>query len=181
MRENIWSSRPVSSPTVSRWAASGGKTPALRMGPAMPSPRLTPVATPARAPEMVLLLRVAAAMPSDCTSGTELPTRVPMARAKRAVSALRSASPSSGSLRRAPSHRSEEHTSELQSLRHLVCRLLLEKEEHTSELQSLRHLVCRLLLETVAQQTAVTLIDILSGRYAVSLSFSSICVFLFFF
>src|ERR1035441_4683306 len=26
-----------------------------------------------------------------------------------------------------PKHRSEEHTSELQSLRHLVCRLLLEK------------------------------------------------------
>src|ERR1035441_6858436 len=44
--------------------------------------------------------------------------------------------------------RSEEHTSELQSLRHLVCRLLLRSEEHTSELQSLRHLVCRLLLET---------------------------------
>src|SRR5438045_7619201 len=54
-------------------------------------------------------------------------------------------------------HRSEEHTSELQSLRHLVCRLLLEKktsprsnrrsEEHTSELQSIRHLVCRRLLE----------------------------------
>src|SRR5258705_2293765 len=43
--------------------------------------------------------------------------------------------------------RSEEHTSELQSLRHLVCRLLLGKEKHTSELQSLRHLVCRLLLE----------------------------------
>src|ERR1039458_4092390 len=47
--------------------------------------------------------------------------------------------------------RSEEHTSELQSLRHLVCRLLLEKtirsEEHTSELQSLRHFVCRVLLE----------------------------------
>src|SRR5262245_55030288 len=30
--------------------------------------------------------------------------------------------------RQAMSHRSEEHTSELQSLRHLVCRLLLEKE-----------------------------------------------------
>src|SRR5437899_7119850 len=32
-------------------------------------------------------------------------------------------------------HRSEEHTSELQSLRHLVCRLLLEKKklkEHTT-------------------------------------------------
>src|SRR5205814_8823003 len=28
--------------------------------------------------------------------------------------------------------RSEEHTSELQSLRHLVCRLLLEKKKHTS-------------------------------------------------
>src|SRR5947199_1490638 len=28
--------------------------------------------------------------------------------------------------------RSEEHTSELQSLRHLVCRLLLEKKNHTS-------------------------------------------------
>src|ERR1039458_10603580 len=28
------------------------------------------------------------------------------------------------------SHRSEEHTSELQSLRHLVCRLLLEKKKN---------------------------------------------------
>src|SRR5258705_4901647 len=28
-------------------------------------------------------------------------------------------------------HRSEEHTSELQSLRHLVCRLLLEKKKST--------------------------------------------------
>src|ERR1039458_2143605 len=44
------------------------------------------------------------------------------------------------------SGRSEEHTSELQSLRHLVCRLLLEKKKNTSELQSLRHLVCLLLL-----------------------------------
>src|SRR5947199_8956661 len=30
---------------------------------------------------------------------------------------------------RAPGMRSEEHTSELQSLRHLVCRLLLEKKK----------------------------------------------------
>src|SRR5947199_3377871 len=29
--------------------------------------------------------------------------------------------------------RSEEHTSELQSLRHLVCRLLLEKKKKTTE------------------------------------------------
>src|SRR5437899_7351033 len=30
-----------------------------------------------------------------------------------------------------PRNRSEEHTSELQSLRHLVCRLLLEKKKRT--------------------------------------------------
>src|SRR5258705_5382108 len=35
------------------------------------------------------------------------------------------------------SHRSEEHTSELQSLRHLVCRLLLEKK-------NTRQLECRI-------------------------------------
>src|SRR5438045_5263462 len=34
-----------------------------------------------------------------------------------------------------PSRRSEEHTSELQSLRHLVCRLLLEKKKKESMLQ----------------------------------------------
>src|SRR3989449_2096020 len=45
-------------------------------------------------------------------------------------------------------HRSEEHTSELQSRLHLVCRLLLGTKEHTSELQSRLHLVCRLLLES---------------------------------
>src|SRR5438045_7115242 len=32
-----------------------------------------------------------------------------------------------------PERRSEEHTSELQSLRHLVCRLLLEKKKSTSQ------------------------------------------------
>src|SRR5882724_13406878 len=34
------------------------------------------------------------------------------------------------SVRRWPRCRSEEHTSELQSLRHLVCRLLLEKKKN---------------------------------------------------
>src|SRR5437899_5413956 len=34
--------------------------------------------------------------------------------------------------------RSEEHTSELQSLRHLVCRLLLEKKKHVHESSLLR-------------------------------------------
>src|SRR2546422_4077261 len=52
-----------------------------------------------------------------------------------------------------PAHeRSEEHTSELQSRLHLVCRLLLEKkkirsDEHTSELQTQYTTVCHLLLE----------------------------------
>src|ERR1035441_2325950 len=32
-----------------------------------------------------------------------------------------------------PIDRSEEHTSELQSLRHLVCRLLLEKKKQTQQ------------------------------------------------
>src|SRR5436853_4505881 len=33
-------------------------------------------------------------------------------------------------------HRSEEHTSELQSLRHLVCRLLLEKKKNPGSSKS---------------------------------------------
>src|SRR5258705_9661707 len=39
------------------------------------------------------------------------------------------------------SFRSEEHTSELQSLRHLVCRLLLEKKKRsdTTKARSLKH------------------------------------------
>src|SRR5258705_8089231 len=35
--------------------------------------------------------------------------------------------------------RSEEHTSELQSLRHLVCRLLLEKKKKKLELRKTHH------------------------------------------
>src|SRR5690625_5858574 len=37
----------------------------------------------------------------------------------------------SSSVRRAPAQRSEEHTSELQSRGHLVCRLLLEKKNES--------------------------------------------------
>src|ERR1035441_10914844 len=41
--------------------------------------------------------------------------------------------------RSAPQHsRSEEHTSELQSLRHLVCRLLLEKKKNTKHNENKR-------------------------------------------
>src|SRR2546422_4575389 len=44
----------------------------------------------------------------------------------------------------APMSRSEEHTSELQSRLHLVCRLLLGKKKNTHELQSLLQRACRL-------------------------------------
>src|SRR5258706_8790973 len=43
--------------------------------------------------------------------------------------------------------RSEEHTSELQSLTISYAVFCLKKKKHTSELQSLTNLVCRLLLE----------------------------------
>src|SRR5258705_9888355 len=41
-------------------------------------------------------------------------------------------------------HRSEEHTSELQSLRHLVCRLLLEKKKkkHRRDVKIRRETTC---------------------------------------
>src|SRR5437899_4013107 len=39
---------------------------------------------------------------------------------------------------RIAAERSEEHTSELQSLRHLVCRLLLEKKKNTESTQQTR-------------------------------------------
>src|SRR2546429_9880166 len=42
------------------------------------------------------------------------------------------AAPSRGNRRDAHVHRSEEHTSELQSRLHLVCRLLLEKKKNHS-------------------------------------------------
>src|SRR4030081_4008481 len=42
--------------------------------------------------------------------------------------------------------RSEEHTSELQSLLDLVCRLLLGKKKHTSELKSRLYLAARTLV-----------------------------------
>src|SRR5947199_5526030 len=36
-------------------------------------------------------------------------------------------------------HRSEEHTSELQSLRHLVCRLLLEKKKKKKKINKIHN------------------------------------------
>src|SRR2546422_7867237 len=57
-----------------------------------------------------------------------LPRRLrPRGASEHAVEPSRPASPSSGARQRAT--RSEEHTSELQSRLHLVCRLLLEKKK----------------------------------------------------
>src|SRR5258705_7698355 len=52
----------------------------------------------------------------------------------------------------ASGHRSEEHTSELQSLRHLVCRLLLEKKKKQQKHRVHRHrsdIIQRMLLSRV--------------------------------
>src|SRR2546422_4551391 len=56
------------------------------------------------------------------------PSRARRAGSSRAPASPRTA-PSRGASRRAPRCRSEEHTSELQSRLHLVCRLLLEKKK----------------------------------------------------
>src|SRR5262245_62562783 len=49
--------------------------------------------------------------------------------------------------------RSEEHTSELQSLRHLVCRLLLEKKKNDVRARAalLEHLVCQIRIDREAR------------------------------
>src|SRR5258706_396143 len=61
--------------------------------------------------------------------------------------------------------RSEEHTSELQSLTNLVCRLLLGKKKHTTDLQSRTNIVCRLLLETETKTiTSIILIKLIRVR-----------------
>src|SRR2546429_4262225 len=46
------------------------------------------------------------------------------------------------------STRSEEHTSELQSRLHLVCRLLLGTKDQTTEIQAQQYLLCSLSLPT---------------------------------
>src|SRR5205823_10738114 len=66
----------------------------------------------------------------ECTGGEDLRTprgAVPFPRSARDTSPQRGGS----RVQRPPCHvRSEEHTSELQSLAYLVCRLLLEKKKH---------------------------------------------------
>src|SRR5438045_6709137 len=61
------------------------------------------------------------------------------------LQAVRSLIASTGVRHQAPEARSEEHTSELQSLRHLVCRLLLEKKK----IEELEEEITALAIETL--------------------------------
>src|SRR3954449_4080732 len=57
------------------------------------------------------------------------------------------------------SDRSEEHTSELQSHSHLVCRLLLEKKKHTytTNIQRVSEITRRIPYRHLAQQPSINL------------------------
>src|SRR5262245_65205838 len=64
-----------------------------------------------------------------CTGRRERDSSTAAATAPRIYSRRRTAHAKPESSASATAARSEEHTSELQSLRHLVCRLLLEKKK----------------------------------------------------
>src|SRR5437899_5644033 len=64
---------------------------------------------------------------SGCATTAVRPAPTAVPRSSSASS--RGVSDPASRSRSAPALRSEEHTSELQSLRHLVCRLLLEKKK----------------------------------------------------
>src|SRR5262245_63426898 len=53
--------------------------------------------------------------------------------------------------RHAPRRRSEEHTSELQSLRHLVCRLLLEKKKKKRNKTQNRSKIVVIMLDKISR------------------------------
>src|SRR5947199_7417133 len=59
--------------------------------------------------------------------------------------------------------RSEEHTSELQSLRHLVCRLLLEKKKLQTTQFTIDLALCRALVQ-VGKTLVVELLQVISGH-----------------
>src|SRR5262245_63387548 len=60
------------------------------------------------------------------------PVSVSQSRSKNFVSKNKSPNEIKRTAEKAVKSRSEEHTSELQSLRHLVCRLLLEKKKNNN-------------------------------------------------
>src|SRR5438045_7420161 len=72
---------------------------------------------------------------SDLSDAVAGPAALSIASGKRPLTSTTTASaiPATVSRRRLRDARSEEHTSELQSLRHLVCRLLLEKKKQKNK------------------------------------------------
>src|SRR3989441_4048726 len=126
MRRHSSSSRPLSSPTAIIWSARGGSVPASAGASALPSVRAADArSTPSCTTRLVAEAR---AILSAGRAGTPLFNSRPNVRANRAVEYLSSISPIQGHVSR-DIERSEEHTSELQSLAYLVCRLLLEKKK----------------------------------------------------
>src|SRR2546425_5112113 len=78
---------------------------------------------------------------SPTRSGSEMRNAADPPRNTAAPSAMRSPAPTTASSTRV---RSEEHTSELQSLAYLVCRLLLEKKKNSkTRLAHTEHTVYR--------------------------------------
>src|SRR5437762_6719479 len=53
-------------------------------------------------------------------------------------------------------HRSEEHTSELQSPMYLVCRLLLEKKKTYSNTDSTFEITCAMIVLNISHEVATT-------------------------
>src|SRR2546425_6955487 len=69
-------------------------------------------------------------MPAGTSGTSHRVSRCPLLSILKTVRARLSTSQRNPSRQRGPSKRSEEHTSELQSLAYLVCRLLLEKKKN---------------------------------------------------
>src|SRR5437016_9271781 len=82
-------------------------------------------------PYTTLFRSRSAPVTTSTTPGTARAASVSMLR-------IRPARPVPHAKRTDPQHRSEEHTSELQSLTNLVCRLLLEKKKEDAQQQAHR-------------------------------------------
>src|ERR1039458_2197160 len=119
----------ASEPTATR---AGTFRPKIRIGSSRTPPPtpLMPISTPTKKPTRIL------AASSGISGSRYSPARLTPMKPSRSRCRMISWAAS-------PGDRSEEHTSELQSLRHLVCRLLLEKTKHSPrrvDHQSAHHL-----------------------------------------
>src|SRR2546422_11706748 len=95
--------------------------------------RLTPVSFLSSSPYLLLFFFF-----FNDTATTEIYTlslhdALPISRARQNASGSRASRSRSAAPASAPGSRSEEHTSELQSRLHLVCRLLLEKKKKKTQ------------------------------------------------